>query len=465
MPIDASIALSGNKQPDLIQSATQAFTLKSAMQQSQRVEREEKDQQLLKQVLSDPAGFDTEAGVPIPKPETMQKLYGISPTAAQKLGESTQKMRAEQQQQRERGMKMRQEYINQAGPALATLASEYETLSKSGDKDAAWASLKPKVDAANQQFEGLAKQAGVEFKPINDADHLLQGASQWSKYAESRMKATQPKTPHEIEVEKHNTAVESKPQSPEGRIKADVKAGTLSEAEGKRALDKRDTIVSLTGQGALSEDALTLAVDQHLAGDSTAAQGYARNAQMKAAYMNRLAERAKEKGMGGADLAARVAEFQGTKAGQRTLGTRTANIEMAVTEAQNVMPIALSASEKVDRTRFPTLNSVLLAAEKGTGGEDVVKLATATNALINIYSRAISPSGTPTVSDKDHAREIISNAYSKGQYKAALDIMEQEMAAARKSPGQVREGFREAVAGKGEKTDKPKKPLSSFMGN
>lgn len=160
------------------------------------------------------------------------------------------------------------------------------------------------------------------------------------------------------------------------------------------------------------------------------------------------------------ELAAKNAEFFGIKAGERTAGIRSANVEIAVSEAQNIMPIALQASEKVDRTKYPNINSVLQAAQKGTGDEDVVRLASATNALINVYSRAISVTGTPTVSDKDHAREIIDKAYSKGQYKAVLDIMKQEMEAARKAPGQVRQELRSAVTGDGEKHAAEKKKLT-----
>lgn len=148
------------------------------------------------------------------------------------------------------------------------------------------------------------------------------------------------------------------------------------------------------------------------------------------------------------EMLSRTAEFQGQKAGQRTLSTRIANIEMAATEAANLMPIAVSASEKVDRTKYPSLNSVLLAVQKGTGDENVVQLGVATNSLVNAYSRAISPSGTPTVSDKDHAREILASAYSKGQYAAAVKMMQQEIDAARKSPHQVRGAMKEEFTGK-----------------
>jgi hypothetical protein len=186
-------------------------------------------------------------------------------------------------------------------------------------------------------------------------------------------------------------------------------------------------------------------------GDTSVMQNVGRGAQggenivrLRRAIM----ELGRETGKTPEELAAKNAEFFGIKAGERTLGTRTANIEMAVTEAQNIIPIALRASEKVDRTKYPNLNSVILAYEKKTGDENVVNLAVATNALINVYSRAIAPSGTPTVHDKEHAREIIAAAYSKGQYKSVVDIMQQEMAAARKSPEQVRGSMRESVTGK-----------------
>jgi len=149
-----------------------------------------------------------------------------------------------------------------------------------------------------------------------------------------------------------------------------------------------------------------------------------------------------------ADVIANQAELVGIKAGQRTIGTKQAQIEMAVTEAKNMAPLALQASNAVDRTKYPTLNSFLLAAEKGTGDENVVRLGVATNSLINIYARAINPTGVATVSDKDHARELLAAAWSKGQYAAGVDQLMKELAAAQKSPPQVRGAMREALTGK-----------------
>lgn len=155
------------------------------------------------------------------------------------------------------------------------------------------------------------------------------------------------------------------------------------------------------------------------------------------------------------EVMANQAEFGGNKAAQRTLGTRTANIQTAAAEAGKMMPIAMEASNNVDRTQYPTLNHVLLAVEQGTGDENVVKLAVATNSLINSYARAIAPTGVPTVHDKEHAREILMNAYSQGQYSAALQTMQQEIDAALASPGQVKQSMRNLMLGGKGATPKP----------
>ena len=191
--------------------------------------------------------------------------------------------------------------------------------------------------------------------------------------------------------------------------------------------------------------------DQALAGDKSvfAQLGFGRTGGAnRAALRNAVTKKGTALGMSGKDIAALNAEYGGIQAGERTLGTRTANIAMASTEAQMLIPLAVTASENVDRTQFPTLNAVLLATEQGIGGENVVRLGIATNSLINVYARAINPTGVPTVSDKEHARELLSTAWAKGQYKAGLDQLNQELIAAVKSPGAVREEFRSAITGK-----------------
>ena len=124
-------------------------------------------------------------------------------------------------------------------------------------------------------------------------------------------------------------------------------------------------------------------------------------------------------------------------AASKALATQSAKILTAVNEAKSMMQIVKTVSGKIDRTQYPTINAIQLAVDKGTGGKEIVQLNTAINALVNAYARAINPTGVSTVSDKNHAREVINSNYSKGQLDAILSIMEQEMTLAQKAPGEA----------------------------
>ncbi|WP_146229987.1 hypothetical protein [Paraburkholderia tropica] len=199
---------------------------------------------------------------------------------------------------------------------------------------------------------------------------------------------------------------------------------------------------------ALSQDDLSFMADQYLAGDRTVLQNLGRGAQGSknlVALRSAVQQAAKARGMSGADVAASVAEFEGVKSGERALGTRTAQAGMAVNEADQFADIASTASQQVPRSQFVPANKALQAYQSNTGDPKIVAFGAATNSLINAYARAVSPSGTPTVSDKDHAREMLNIAQTPEQYQAVISMMKREMSAAQQSPGKVRSEFREAV--------------------
>jgi hypothetical protein len=130
-------------------------------------------------------------------------------------------------------------------------------------------------------------------------------------------------------------------------------------------------------------------------------------------------------------------EAAGAGAGARALGTQGAKILTAANEAGQMVDVVRDYSNKIDRTQYPTINAIQNAVDKGTGGTEIVKLNTAINALVNSYARAINPTGVATVSDKNHAREIINSSYGNGQINAILDVMGQEMSIAKSSPGEA----------------------------
>jgi hypothetical protein len=215
---------------------------------------------------------------------------------------------------------------------------------------------------------------------------------------------------------------------------------------------RKQQIAATNGEDAKfsPEDIKFLAQQAH-AGDTTVYQNLGRGAQGAKniiAVRRGVMELAKANGETGADIAAANAGFQGEKAAARTGATKAANVGMAVTEAQQTFPLVRQASAALPRTEFPGVNRALQAAQTGSGDPRVIALGTALNTSVNAYARAISPSGTPTVADKEHARELLNTANTPEQLNAVLGMMEKEMAAASKAPTEVMARQKARISGR-----------------
>lgn len=241
-----------------------------------------------------------------------------------------------------------------------------------------------------------------------------------------------------------------------------VAAGKGDSAEAKalkKHIDKLDAPPRVSvnvnaGRQALDADTRQYMAQQYLTGDTSVLNGLARNPVEIGMMRQAIVKEARAQGMSPADISAKIAEFGGMKAGERTLGTRSANIEMAASEAASLAQLAKEASERVDRTGLKTLNQVEQAAQKATSNPDLRKFVASNTSLINAYARAINPQGVGTVADKEHAREMLDTAFSKGDYSATVDQLLKEIDAARKSPGTVKDSLRSGFTGSdGGKTD------------
>ena len=126
----------------------------------------------------------------------------------------------------------------------------------------------------------------------------------------------------------------------------------------------------------------------------------------------------------------RAANRTGTGAYARTAATTSSNIAIASGEANKMIDLAATIAPKVNLGQYSSLNALSNAVKRGTGDENIVKLDTALNSLVNSYARAINPKGVATVSDKEHARDRLNAAMSQGQLASVFDIMKQEMALA-----------------------------------
>ena len=208
---------------------------------------------------------------------------------------------------------------------------------------------------------------------------------------------------------------------------------------------------SIAGAGSFTPETLEFTAKQYLKGDRQAIQGFARNATARIALQNAIVEEAAKQGMSPEATAAKMAEFAGTIAGSRTVGQRAANISLAATEAQQMLDIVQETSDKFSRTDFVPWNQALKAYESGTGSPEISAFGASVNALVNVYARAINPTGQPTVADKEHARDVINTVQSPAQVKAVLGIIRRELDIAKKAPETVKEATRAGIVGDGAK--------------
>lgn len=295
----------------------------------------------------------------------------------------------------------------------------------------------------------------LDSKGIKGADALA-AIEQWKPYMDSQNKS-------ELDAMKLKNTAQTAALAAYQRVLRDAETARHHQAlegQGEKRLGQGQQRINVNVNGAggdtdLAKDPETrrFMAEQYWAGDSSVMQNLGRGRQGAAnitALRKEIVAVGKEQGKSAKDLAAAQAEFQGMKAGERTLGTRTANVEMAVTEAQNMADIVLDTSSKFPRSEFMPINKVLKSFEDNTGSTQSRQFGAAINSFINGYARAISPSGTPTVSDKDHAREILSTADSHEQVVALMGVLKREMAAAQKAPGQVRDSMRSGFTGKGD---------------
>ncbi|KVN46847.1 hypothetical protein WT12_14775 [Burkholderia territorii] len=330
----------------------------------------------------------------------------------------------------------------------------------------------PAFPAAPQQAGGpLTLDNAIKVlkdQGLSGAD-LMAGLQQLTPILDSQAKAQAAQIQMRFEQEMKLQAVQDRHAALEERIR---EANQRSE---DRALDRADraqaraesnalraesialrkqTIALANGDDAkFSPEDLKFLAEQARAGDTSVYQNLGRGAQGAKniiALRREVMRQEREVGGTGADIAAANAGFQGEKAAARTGATRAANIGMAVAEAQKTFPLVRQASAALPRTQFVPANRAIQAAQSNTGDPRVVALGTALNTSINAYARAISPTGTPTVADKEHARELLSTASTPEQLDAVLTMMEKEMAAARQAPTEVQAQQKARISGRGE---------------
>lgn len=213
---------------------------------------------------------------------------------------------------------------------------------------------------------------------------------------------------------------------------------------------KGNVILDPSSGGLLDDKTIETMANQYISGDTSVLTNLGRGRQGAENIVKlraKIGEINAARGETGSEQAMRNAEMFGVKSAARTVATKGANIDLAATEFNQVLPVVVQASNSVSRKNYPDLNRIIQAYNEKTGDPNIVAFGGAVNTLVNIYARAISPQGIGTVSDKEHAREILQKAWSQGQFDAAVGMMKQEIDAALASPAKVREEQRRRFLG------------------
>lgn len=198
--------------------------------------------------------------------------------------------------------------------------------------------------------------------------------------------------------------------------------------------------------------AIRMTAQQYLAGDTSALQNFGRGAQGAQnlnAVRAEIARQANALGLNGSDIAARVAEFGGVKAGQRTASTRSAGIEIAANEVAQLAPLALDASAKVARSGLLPFGKTQVMFDSNTNDPNLRQFAMANNALANAYGQAMARGGVASVADKQHAQDLLGTAMDQPSYAASVAQLQQEIKAAQAAPKAVRKELSNGLTGRG----------------
>lgn len=323
------------------------------------------------------------------------------------------------------------------GGALVGLKTTHDDLARAGkNPEEINAAMMPQVVQTVQQLVGAKLPDGSPL--LNDQDR------QWIQQNLGQGYNTQAVDGLVARSKEAGEVLKSKME--ERKFALDERRVTNSERNTTALIADRERRATA---GALGEEDLDFMAAQFLAsGDRSIFQNLGRGAQGAENIVQlrrRIRQQAEDGGLSPADVATKVAEFNQISAMQRSLGTRLANIQTAAEEAAQMIPIARAANQAVSRSGFKPWNSLVKGENIVTQDPAYAEFAAATLAVVNTWARAISPSGVPTVADKEHANEVLSTVQSQEAYNAVLNQFDKEIQAALASPEHVSSRIRDRI--------------------
>lgn len=226
----------------------------------------------------------------------------------------------------------------------------------------------------------------------------------------------------------------------------DQNSGKLLDAVTGKPPTSDDKVLDKGAKGppVSDEDAKAVAMRYVKTGDRTQLQGLGISGSARQKVNHYIGEVQKELGVSDEDLGTRVAEWEGRKAGQRTLGTQESKMGSAAFEAEGAIKQARGVIERLPRTSFLPINKLIEGYQRGTLNPDQTELYGRTQAIVNTYAAVMARGANVTTdSSRHHAQELLNTAGDPATYNRMLDTMLNEIDMAKKSPERMRDFYRQ----------------------
>jgi len=308
------------------------------------------------------------------------------------------------------------------------------------------------------------KQYPTEFSP-EKARSLASGAERGRKILQEERKRRETVAAEEAKEAAKKEEDALKARDLERKEKRDRDATEATQ----RRLDQNDRKIAQAEARAkgdfagMDPETQTFLADAYLDGDHSVAQGLGRSGANKVAFLNAMTKRAQERGMTPEMVNVRKAEFMGSQAAQRTLGTREANLGVAAAELDRFIPIADDAMKKVPRTGFVPLNKLIQLGENQWSPQQAALVA-ANRAVVNAFAQVASR-GVPTVHSTEEAEKMLNTAATPDQYHQTLLMLRREARQALEAPADVRKVMRDERTGGAARPAETSGGLPNVKGN
>ncbi len=293
---------------------------------------------------------------------------------------------------------------------------------------------------ANRPYEQLTKAQQVQADEAKQRDDLAR--QQFNRPYEELTKAQQA----QLEESKRQHELARVPQG--FRVKDD---GTMEPIEGGPHSPAQIKAESEAKRPpGMSDEAMEPLVDSYMKGNTGVLTGVGRGtqgAQNLEKFWTMTAQKLKDQGKGGADLAAARANFMAQSAAARTAAQREATVATAVNEAKGTFPQVLQASAKLPRSEFVPFNAALNFARTMTGSEPQRAYGAALQAAVTAYSQAMSRTGANSVYAQTHAAEVLSKADGPKAIAASIKQLQIEMDIAKAAPEETRQDILNHILG------------------